>query len=167
MVSENLWNKTESPEQASAFCRDYLSFLTACKTERECVSYMESLLEENGYQKLSDIIEKGLSLKPGDKVYADTMHKALLIFQIGSRPMTDGMRILGAHIDSPRLDLKQRPLYEEGELAMLDTHYYGGIKKYQWTAPPSVAPRRGSPKKRLRRKYLHRRLSGRPRFWRL
>lgn len=149
MVSENLWNKTESPEQASAFCRDYLSFLTACKTERECVSYMESLLEENGYQKLSDIIEKGLSLKPGDKVYADTMHKALLIFQIGSRPMTDGMRILGAHIDSPRLDLKQRPLYEEGELAMLDTHYYGGIKKYQWTALPlslrgMVAQKNGS-----------------------
>lgn len=136
MVSENLWNKTAARQEISAFSEDYRAFLTACKTERECVSYMADRLQAGGYQKLSDVIRENRPLASGDKVYADMMGKALLIFQIGKRPVTEGMRILGAHIDSPRLDLKQRPLYEDGELAMLDTHYYGGIKKYQWTALP-------------------------------
>lgn len=136
MVSENLWNKTAARQEISAFSEDYRAFLTACKTERECVSYMADRLQAGGYQKLSDVIRENRPLASGDKVYADMMGKALLIFQIGKRPVTEGMRILGAHIDSPRLDLKQRPLYEDGELVMLDTHYYGGIKKYQWTALP-------------------------------
>lgn len=136
MVSENLWNKTAARQEISAFSEDYRAFLTACKTERECVSYMADRLQAGGYQKLSDVIRENRPLASGDKVYADMMGKALLMFQIGKRPVTEGMRILGAHIDSPRLDLKQRPLYEDGELAMLDTHYYGGIKKYQWTALP-------------------------------
>lgn len=136
MASENLWNKTAARQEISAFSEDYRAFLTACKTERECVSYMADRLQAGGYQKLSDVIRENRPLASGDKVYADMMGKALLIFQIGKRPVTEGMRILGAHIDSPRLDLKQRPLYEDGELAMLDTHYYGGIKKYQWTALP-------------------------------
>ncbi len=136
MVSENLWNKEMDFNAVGAFCEDYKAFLTACKTERECVSFMEAELEAKGYRNLNEVIRRGESLQAGDKVYADIMKKALLMFQIGTRPFSDGMRILGAHIDSPRLDLKQRPLYEEGELAMLDTHYYGGIKKYQWVALP-------------------------------
>ena len=136
MVSENLWNKTAARQEISAFSEDYRAFLTACKTERECVSYMADRLQAGGYQKLSDVIRENRPLASGDKVYADMMGKALLIFQIGKRPVTEGMRILGAHIDSPRLDVKQNPLYEDTDLAYLDTHYYGGVKKYQWVALP-------------------------------
>ena len=92
--------------------------------------------EAAGYRNLEEVIEKGESLKPGDKVYANNMGKCLAMYLIGEEPLEKGMRILGAHIDSPRLDLKQNPLYEDQELALLDTHYYGGIKKYQWVTLP-------------------------------
>ena len=110
--------------------------MSTCKTERECVTEMVQKAEAAGYRNLEEVIEKGESLKPGDKVYANNMGKCLAMYLIGEEPLEKGMRILGAHIDSPRLDLKQNPLYEDQELALLDTHYYGGIKKYQWVTLP-------------------------------
>ena len=103
------------------------------KTERECVRLTVKEIEKKGYRDLKDI--KG-SLKAGDKVYAVCMGKSIAMFQIGKEPLENGMNILGAHIDSPRIDVKQNPLYENEDLAYLDTHYYGGIKKYQWVALP-------------------------------
>lgn len=103
------------------------------KTERECVRLTVKEIEKKGYRNLKDI--KG-SLKAGDKVYAVCMGKSIAMFQIGKEPLENGMNILGAHIDSPRIDVKQNPLYENEDLAYLDTHYYGGIKKYQWVALP-------------------------------
>lgn len=103
------------------------------KTERECVRLTVKEIEKKGYRNLKDI--KG-SLKAGDKVYAVCMEKSIAMFQIGKEPLENGMNILGAHIDSPRIDVKQNPLYENEDLAYLDTHYYGGIKKYQWVALP-------------------------------
>ncbi len=136
-MKKNVWKKTDLNLSAlNAFCDDYRAFLTACKTERECVSSMVEELKSAGALPLSEVLDKKLPLKAGDLVYADRMKKALMVFRLGSRPILDGMRILGAHIDSPRLDLKQCPLYEDTDLALLDTHYYGGIKKYQWVALP-------------------------------
>ena len=103
------------------------------KTERECVRLTVKEIEKKGYRNLKDI--KG-SLKAGDKVYAVCMGKSIAMFRIGKEPLENGMNILGAHIDSPRIDVKQNPLYENEELAYLDTHYYGGIKKYQWVTLP-------------------------------
>ena len=103
------------------------------KTERECVRLTVKEIEKKGYRDLKDI--KG-SLKAGDKVYAVCMGKSIAMFQIGKEPLENGMNILGAHIDSPRIDVKQNPLYENEDLAYLDTHYYGGIKKYQWVTLP-------------------------------
>ena len=94
------------------------------------------LAKEHGYKDQNEIIKKGGTLKAGDKVYACNMGKALVLFNVGREPLENGMKILGAHIDSPRLDVKQNPLYQDEELVLLDTHYYGGIKKYQWTAIP-------------------------------
>ena len=110
--------------------------MSLCKTERECVKETIRIAEENGYKNLDDVIKNGEALKAGDKVYANNMDKAIALFIVGERPMEDGMKILGAHIDSPRLDLKQNPLYEDTDLALLETHYYGGIKKYQWVTLP-------------------------------
>ncbi len=136
-MKKNVWKKPDLDLPAlNAFCDDYRAFLTACKTERECVASMGEELKAAGAFPLSEVLDKKLTLKTGDLVYADRMKKALMIFRIGSRPILEGMRILGAHIDSPRLDLKQCPLYEDTDLALLDTHYYGGIKKYQWVALP-------------------------------
>ncbi|MDO4170556.1 MAG: aminopeptidase [Lachnospiraceae bacterium] len=110
----------------------YKDFLSNGKTERECVKLAIKMAEEAGYQELSTV----KSLKAGDKVYAVCMKKTIVLYQIGKQPMEEGLNILGAHIDSPRLDLKQNPLYEDTDLAYLDTHYYGGIKKYQWVTLP-------------------------------
>ena len=110
----------------------YKSFLDEGKTERECVRRTIALAEANGYRRLESID----SLKCGDKVYVEDYEKAIALFHIGSEPMEKGMNILGAHIDSPRLDIKMNPLYESEGLVYLDTHYYGGIKKYQWVAMP-------------------------------
>lgn len=95
-----------------------------------------AMAEENGYQNIEDCIREGETLKAGDKVYAQYMKKTLALFHIGTKPLTEGMNILGAHVDSPRLDVKQNPLYEDTQMAYLDTHYYGGVKKYQWVTIP-------------------------------
>lgn len=114
----------------------YKGCLDQGKTERECVEVARRMAQDKGYRDLKDIICNGDSLKPGDKVYAVCMDKSILLFHIGRKPIQEGMNILGAHIDSPRIDVKQNPLYENEELAYLDTHYYGGIKKYQWVTLP-------------------------------
>lgn len=136
MKTENAWKKYSDKTEVFDFCEKYKSFMSTCKTERECVTEMVQKAEAAGYRNLEEVIEKGESLKPGDKVYANNMGKCLAMYLIGEEPLEKGMRILGAHIDSPRLDLKQNPLYEDQELALLDTHYYGGIKKYQWVTLP-------------------------------
>lgn len=138
MVRENAWKKYDNKqrEKIEAFCEDYKSFLTKCKTERECVAELAAQAEACGFRALEDVIREGNSPVPGDKIYAQAMGKTIVLFQIGTKPMEQGLNLLGAHIDSPRLDLKQNPLYEDGDLAMLETHYYGGVKKYQWVALP-------------------------------
>lgn len=136
MKTENAWKKYESKTEIFDFCEKYKDFMSRCKTERECVTEMEQVARAAGYRNVEDVIAAGESLKPGDKVYANNMGKSLAMYLIGEEPMEKGMRILGAHIDSPRLDLKQNPLYEDSELALLDTHYYGGVKKYQWVTLP-------------------------------
>ena len=137
MKNKTLWTKKNfDEEKAQDFCADYMSFLSSCKTERECVSEILNVLKSNGAKSIEELLASGETPKANDLVYADMMKKSVLIFRIGSKPLTDGFRILGAHIDSPRLDLKQKPLYEDKGLAYFDTHYYGGIKKYQWLALP-------------------------------
>lgn len=122
----------EQTEDAAAFCEDYKIFLDKSKTERECVTYSEELLLAAGYQRF----QTDAKYRPGDKVYVVNRKKALIASTIGTKPLTEGMRLNGAHIDSPRLDLKPNPLYEKDELAYFKTHYYGGIRKYQWGATP-------------------------------
>lgn len=114
----------------------YREFLDLGKTERECARNIVKIAEENGYRNLEEILEKEETLKAGDKVYAVNMEKAVLMMEIGTDDLEKGMLLVGSHIDSPRLDLKQKPLYENTGMAYLDTHYYGGIKKYQWVASP-------------------------------
>ena len=114
----------------------YIDFISRCKTERESVNEAVKRARAVGYRNLDDIISRGERLKPGDKVYAVCMKKTVALFQIGTEPIERGMKILGAHVDTCRLDLKQNPLYEDSGLAYMDTHYYGGIKKYQWVTLP-------------------------------
>lgn len=135
---KHVWNtySTEEKQELQKLCDSYRSFLTKCKTERESVKEAVQMAEEAGYKNLSDIIKAGKKLVPGDKVYAVWMKKAMAMFHIGTEPLSAGMSILGAHIDTCRLDIKQNPLYEDGGLAYMDTHYYGGIKKYQWVTVP-------------------------------
>lgn len=137
-MKENAWltYTDEDIKKLEILSDQYKDFLTTCKTERECTAFFQTEAEKAGYRNLEEMIEEGTPLKPGDKVYAQGMGKTIALFEIGTRPITDGMNILCAHIDSPRLDLKQVPLYEDSELAFLDTHYYGGIKKYQWVTIP-------------------------------
>ena len=115
---------------------NYREFLDNGKTERECIDTIVNTIEAAGYRELEEVITEGKTLKKGDKVYSVWMNKSIAMFQIGSKSMAEGMNILGAHIDSPRLDVKQNPLYEDGGFAYLDTHYYGGVKKYQWVTIP-------------------------------
>lgn len=139
MEKTNAWMKYPEGEkraQVFDFAEDYRKFLSACKTERECTAFFEEKAKEAGYQLLEDAIKEKKSLKPGDKVYVNQMGKSIAMFIVGKEPIEKGMNILGAHIDSPRLDLKQVPLYEDTEMAMFDTHYYGGVKKYQWVTLP-------------------------------
>ena len=138
MERKNIWN-LYSDEQISELKEindKYKRCLDAGKTERECVELSVNMARDAGYRDLEEILRSGETLKAGDKVYAVNMNKMLALFRIGERPISEGMNILGAHIDSPRIDVKQNPLYENEELAYLDTHYYGGIKKYQWVAQP-------------------------------
>lgn len=138
MNTKNAWLKYDEvkKKEVFAFSEGYKEFISKCKTERECVDEIVRIAGENGYTDLRDKIKENISLKKGDKVYCNNMGKAVVLFQIGGKPLEEGMKILGAHIDSPRIDVKQVPLYEDTELAMLDTHYYGGIKKYQWVTLP-------------------------------
>ena len=136
MKTENAWKKYTDKKEVFFFFLEYKDFMSCCKTERECVSEMIKMAEKAGYRNLEEITAQGTELKPGDKVYANNMGKTLAMYIIGEEPIEKGMRILGAHVDSPRLDLKQNPLYEDTELALLDTHYYGGVKKYQWVTLP-------------------------------
>lgn len=138
MEKKNVWNSysEEQLKEVEAFAREYMDFLDAGKTERECVDILVNLIEKEGYVELNALLESGSKIKPGDKIYAVNMNKCLVMYQIGKKPMKEGMNILGAHIDSPRLDVKQNPVYEDSSIAYLDTHYYGGVKKYQWVAIP-------------------------------
>ncbi|MDD6190302.1 MAG: aminopeptidase [Firmicutes bacterium] len=126
----------ESIEELNRLCDKYKAFLDKGKTERECVRYAVELAEAQGFSNLQDYINSGNRPPAGARLYAVGMKKMLVLFILGSRPVSEGMNILGAHIDSPRLDVKQNPLYEAEDMAYLDTHYYGGIKKYQWVATP-------------------------------
>ena len=138
MERKNIWN-LYSDEQISELKEindKYKRCLDAGKTERECVKLAVEMAKEAGYQDIKDVLKEGKSLKAGDKVYAVCMEKMLAMLRMGEEPLSNGMNILGAHIDSPRIDVKQNPLYESEGMAYLDTHYYGGIKKYQWVAMP-------------------------------
>ena len=136
MERPNAWKtytKTEL-KKLETFAKEYRAFIDAGKTERECAAITVDALEKTGFIALEKAAAEKKELKAGDRIYQNIMGKAVLIFVIGKRPMAEGMNIVGAHIDSPRLDLKQNPLYEDGDFAYADTHYYGGIKKYQWVA---------------------------------
>ena len=133
MYRKNAWNKYRNNlEEVMNFSEGYKDFLSFSKTERLAVRYAKRLLDENGFKDASEV----KSVKAGDKLYFINKNKNVCAFLIGSKPLTDGLRILGAHIDSPRIDFKENPLYESNGFALADTHYYGGIKKYQWTARP-------------------------------
>ncbi len=138
MERKNAWDKypQESRNALMEFGEKYRQFISGCKTERECTDKFVHMAKNAGFSNLEEIITANEALKPGDKVYASNKGKGLVMFTIGRQPLEQGMNILGAHIDSPRLDLKQNPLYEDTEMAMLDTHYYGGVKKYQWVTLP-------------------------------
>ena len=134
----SVWSKYTEKERAAVneLARGYIDFLSDCKTERESVTEAVRRARAAGYRDLADIIARGEKLAAGDKVYAVNMKKAIVLFHIGTEPMECGMNILGAHIDTCRLDVKQNPLYEDNGLAYFDTHYYGGVKKYQWVTIP-------------------------------
>ena len=139
MERENAWKKYQTKSEKDrvfAFAEDYRGFLSDCKTERECTAYFADKAKKAGYISLEEIIDANRRLKAGDKVYAVNKDKGIALFVNGCEDMEQGMNILGPHMDSPRLDLKQNPLYEDTDMVLLDTHYYGGVKKYQWVTLP-------------------------------
>ena len=139
MEKKNAWEKYPEGKKRKKvfdFAEKYRQFISSCKTERECTKELYERARKAGFQDLNDLISEKASLKAGDKIVADNMGKGLAMFIIGKKDIEEGMNILGAHIDSPRMDLKQVPLYEDTQMALLDTHYYGGIKKYQWVTLP-------------------------------
>ena len=138
MEVKNVWESysQKQSKDCDALNKEYIDFISNCKTERECVNEIVNMAEKFGYVELEERIKSGKKLKKGDKIYAVNMNKAIMLFNIGETPLKEGMNILGAHIDSPRLDIKSNPLYEDSSIAYLDTHYYGGVKKYQWVAIP-------------------------------
>lgn len=138
MEREVAWKKYDEAalSQVDELAADYINFISQNKTERECAQAVVKLAEAAGYRSLDECVAAGVQLKPGDKVWAHAHGKAVVLVHVGAEPIERGMNILGAHIDSPRLDLKQNPLYEKDGFALLDTHYYGGIKNYQWVALP-------------------------------
>jgi len=138
MEKKNVWTvyNKKTRKEVDALGDAYRDFLDHGKTERECVDQIVNRIEKEGYKELDELINEGKKLQPGDKVYSVCMNKSIVMYQVGKRPMAEGLNILGAHIDSPRLDVKQNPLYEDGGIAYLDTHYYGGVKKYQWVTLP-------------------------------
>lgn len=138
MEKKNVWETYDESQlqELERHAKEYMDFLDNGKTERECIDLIVNKIEQEGYRELQVLVKENQPLKKGDKVYAVWMNKSIVMFQIGEKPMEEGMNILGAHIDSPRLDVKQNPMYEEGGFAYLDTHYYGGVKKYQWVTIP-------------------------------
>ena len=138
MEKKSAWKKYNETEQKAldSVCEGYKKYLDGGKTERESAAEGVALAEAAGYTDLAAFVKSGRKMTPGTKLYSVCMNKMLCLFQIGEEPLTNGMNILGAHIDSPRVDVKSDPLYETDEMAYLDTHYYGGIKKYQWVSQP-------------------------------
>lgn len=138
MEREVAWKKYDEAASAEveALAADYINFISDNKTERECAAAAIAAAEDAGYDSLADCIAAGTPVGPGSKLWACAQGKAVILVHVGAAPISEGMNILGAHIDSPRLDIKQNPLYEANDFALLDTHYYGGIKNYQWTALP-------------------------------
>ncbi len=139
MENKNAWVKYpegKERDKVMGFANEYRKFISKCKTERECVDEFEALAKAAGFTELKQRIQIGEPIMAGEKIYVSHMGKAMALFVIGKQSLENGMNILGAHIDSPRLDLKQVPLYEDTEMAMFDTHYYGGVKKYQWVTMP-------------------------------
>ncbi len=138
METKNAWETYDKKTMKTVdkFAADYIDFISECKTERECVDRIVNTIEAAGYRELQGLIKSKTKLKSGDKVYSVQMNKSLVMFKLGKKPISEGLNILGAHIDSPRLDIKQNPMYEDSGIAYLDTHYYGGVKKYQWVTIP-------------------------------
>ncbi len=138
MERKNTWELYEKKQlkELEKLNKEYRNFLDTGKTERECIEYIVNTIEKAGYRELETLVKAGEKLNTGDKVYSVCMNKSIALYCIGKTPMSEGMNILGAHIDSPRLDVKQNPLYEDNGFAYLDTHYYGGVKKYQWVTLP-------------------------------
>ena len=139
MEKKNAWEKYPEGtkrQDVFTFAEEYRKFISSCKTERECAAELYPRAKENGFADLSEKIAQNAKLKAGDRIVANNMGKGLALFVIGEKDIEEGMNILGAHIDSPRMDLKQVPLYGDTEMALLDTHYYGGVKKYQWVTLP-------------------------------
>ena len=138
MERKNTWELYDKKQlkELEKLNKEYRNFLDNGKTERECIDVIVNTIEAAGYRELEALVSKGEILKEGDKVYSVCMNKSVAMYKIGKKPLSEGMNILGAHIDSPRLDVKQNPLYEDNGFAYLDTHYYGGVKKYQWVTLP-------------------------------
>ena len=138
MYSKNIYKNCNQDKinAINNFCEDYKDFISTGKTERLCVELALNQAKKNGYVSLDEVIKSKQKIKAGDKLYRINKNKNILLFNVGKKPLVEGLRVLGAHIDSPRLDVKQNPLYEKDEFALLDTHYYGGIKKYQWVTIP-------------------------------
>ena len=132
MYRKNAWLKYKDQKEVMDFAEGYKNFLSVAKSERLAVREAEKLLKANGFKNVDDV----KALKEGDRVYFINKTKNVAAFIIGSEPLEKGLRILGAHIDSPRLDLKEHPMYESKGFALGDTHYYGGVKKYQWVTIP-------------------------------
>lgn len=133
---ENAWKKYENIQEVMDFNEGYKNYISTCKTERECVAEAIRIAKENGFKDINEYIENKIQLLPNDKVYYNNYDKSLALFVVGSHPIENGLTILGAHVDSPRLDVKQNPLYEDYDISLMETHYYGGIKPYQWVTLP-------------------------------
>ncbi len=138
MESKNCWDEYSKKQlkELEEYAKSYMDFMNQSKTERECVDTIVNMVEADGFQDIAKLIRDKKKVKAGDKVYATWMNKCMILFRIGQESMEKGMNILASHIDSPRLDVKPNPLYEDNGIAYLDTHYYGGIKKYQWVTIP-------------------------------
>ncbi len=138
MERKNCWNEygKKQLKELEEYSKAYMDFMNQSKTERECVDTIVNMVEADGFQDIAKLIRDKKKVKAGDKVYATWMNKCMILFRIGQESIEKGMNILASHIDSPRLDVKPNPLYEDSGIAYLDTHYYGGIKKYQWVTIP-------------------------------
>ncbi|MEF9841975.1 MAG: aminopeptidase [Raoultibacter sp.] len=138
MERKNAWKRycPDDISELEKLTADYIDFISTNKTERECAAAAIARAEAYGYRSLDTVVAANQTLRAGDKIWAHAYGKALILVHLGTAPLEEGLNILGAHIDSPRLDVKQNPLYETNDLVLLDTHYYGGIKKYQWMTIP-------------------------------